>query len=99
MRNTALSFPGPIPPRNLNSGAGEEEVWGERNWRYTAAAVFGGRDIPGRRKTTICEYARLGRTYSTEVEEGEELGVIMGGWPVGIMPKSWGRGWGCEDIV
>ena len=47
----------------------------------------------------MCEYARLGRRYSTEVDEGEELGVVMGGWPVGIMPKSWGRGWGCEDIV
>lgn len=31
-----------------------------------------------------------------EVGEGEELGMVMGGWPVGIMPKSWGRDWGCS---
>ena len=35
--------------------------------------------MPGRRKTTMCEYARAGRAYSTEVEVGADEGAVMGG--------------------
>lgn len=38
----ALSFPGPMPPRNLNVGSGVEEG----REMYTAAAVSGGSSMP-----------------------------------------------------
>ena len=50
--------------------------------------MFGGRDTPGRRKTTMCEYASAGSAYISEVVVGADDGAVIGGWPVGIMPNS-----------
>ena len=46
--------------------------------------------IPGRMKTARCEYARAGRMKRKDVGVGAAVGVVIGGRPVGRMPKSWG---------
>lgn len=53
----ALSFPGPMPPRNLNACAGEV---GEGREMYTAAAVSGGSSMPVR--LLICCLEKDSRT-------------------------------------
>lgn len=52
---------------------------------YTAAAVFGGRAMPGRRKTQMWEKGFwVGSVKRNEVGDGAEEGVVMQGLPVGI---------------
>lgn len=89
--NIALSFPVPMPPRNLNCALGAVGECGI--CRYTAAALSGGRVMPGRMKTAMWLYERAGRVKRKDVGVGAEVGVVIGGRPVGRMPKSWGRGW------
>ena len=48
--------------------------------------------MPGRMKTAMWEYARAGRVKRKDVGVGAADGVVIGGRPVGRMPKSWGRG-------
>jgi hypothetical protein len=77
-----------MPPRKLKLGAEFDEA--EVAARYTAAAVSGGRLMPGSRKTTMWEKDRGGRLNVKEVSEGELVGIVIIGQPVGMMPKSWG---------
>lgn len=54
----ADGFSLPIAPKNRNSGAAvAPSVAG--NWMYTAAAVSGGRTVPGSWKTTMWEKCGL----------------------------------------
>lgn len=77
-----------MPPKNLKSGfcpaAGDEAM-------YTAAAVFGGSVIPGRRKTVRCVNFVDGRVKIRDVGAGAAEGVVINGEPVGTTPKSCGR--------
>lgn len=53
--NTELSFPGPMPPRNLKLGDRPDDSADVASCsvvRYMAAAVSCGRTTPGNRKTT-----------------------------------------------
>jgi hypothetical protein len=59
---------------------------------YTAAAVSGGRTIPGRRNTQMWLkgwFEGLGRVKRKDVGEGEEVGVVRQGQPVGIWVEVW----------
>jgi hypothetical protein len=56
---------------------------------YTAAAVSGGRTIPGRRNTQMWLKGWFeGRVKRNDVGEGEEVGVVRQGEPVGIWEES-----------
>jgi len=46
--------------------------------------------MPGSRNTTIWEKGRGGRLNMKEVSDGELVGIVIIGQPVGMMPKSWG---------
>lgn len=58
-----------------------------------AAAVLGGSETPGRRKTARCAKGRgfegvvPGRKYRKDVGFGCEVGVVWSGWPAGRRPK------------
>lgn len=46
--------------------------------------------MPGSRNTTMWEKDRGGRLNVKEVSDGELVGIVIIGQPVGMMPKSWG---------
>lgn len=46
--------------------------------------------IPGSRNTTMWEKDRGGRLNVNDVSDGELVGIVIIGQPVGMMPKSWG---------
>lgn len=57
---------------------------------YTAAAVFGGKVMPGRRKTERWVKRVGGRLKRRDVGAGAAEGLVIRGEPVGTTPKSWG---------
>ena len=46
--------------------------------------------MPGSRNTTMWEKGRGGRLNMKDVSDGELVGIVIIGQPVGMMPKSWG---------
>lgn len=89
--NTELSFPGPMPPRNLKLGERPDDsadVASRSVVRYIAAAVSGGKTTPGNRNTTTCEKGFVfGSVYKKDVGDGVEAASVITEQPVGMMPK------------
>lgn len=75
-----------MPPKNLKLGFPEATELAVA--RYMAAAVLGGREAPGRRRTMMCEKGLVvGRAKRRDVGDGVEVGSVTRGWPAGMRPK------------